>query len=225
MPVLLVSALGLLLLLWKRGKQSRELRFALVLLIAGAIPFGAAYGHAFVHEFWPIMLAPAFALTTAIVLGRLAGSGGRWSLRPMFAYLLLIVLVVGGFVTAINFHDEHRREHPKTVALEMNDRFEKNDLVLSASGLCSQRFYANFTMVSNVFHPDLYERVMQQLYDSQNQFSKLYIFWPKDARRDYHWLEAGNFPVNYAFREDFDGIDTAIVELDLKKAFARIKKK
>ncbi len=223
LPVLLISVLGLILVLTKSRKNNVGLRFVFVLIIAGVIPFVAAYSHAFVHEFWPIMLAPALALLAAIVFQCTAGP--KPGLRLALAAILLLALVATNMAVAIEFHSENRREHPKAVALQMNDRFGKNDLVLSASGLCSQRFYANFTMVSNIFHPDLYEGVMQQLYDSQDQFSKLYIFWPKDARQDYHWLEAGNFPVNYVFREDFDGIDTAIVELNLKKTFARIKKR
>ncbi len=223
-PVLLAAGLGFLLVIGRAKKNPIQLRFICVLLIAGVMPFVAAHEHAFVHEFWPIMLAPAIAILIAIVISRLEAVEANSKPRRVLALVLLLGIVSYGFYRGISYHDGMRRTHPRDVMVDLNERFGPKDVVLSAAGYTPQRYYANFTIFSNVYHPELFRLAMEELYPARDQFDRLFLYWPASAKYDYRWMEEGAatglYPVKFARRAVVDGVDSVLVEFDLKKAFA-----
>ncbi|MFT7617811.1 MAG: hypothetical protein ACI97A_001450 [Planctomycetota bacterium] len=225
-PVLIVSALGFLVLLARRRLLRTEVRFTVVLLVAGAIPFAAAHEHAFVHEFWPIMLSPAFAVLCAVLANQIYGWRNTSHVRRSLGYGAILALTGYCFYVGIQYHDGKRQEHPRAVMVELNERFEADDLVFSASRFTSQRFYADFTVMSSVFHPVIYRRALGNVYSARGEFKKLYIFWPKDAKHDFRWLQegalSGEYVVNFGYREVFDGVESSILDMNFEKAFALV---
>ncbi len=221
-PILVVALLASLILVKERRSRSTAFRFTVVLLVTGLLPFLAAHEHAFVHEFWPIMVAPALTILGAFFFVRMIGSAVVMTLRVWGVFVLLGTLVGFTFISAINYHDSMRTVHPRNEFLELSRRLEPTDLVFSASVHTPQKFYAEFTVWSNVFHPELYKKAILATSKAQDQFTHLYIFWPEDAKFDYQWLAKGDYPIKYVFRERFDGVEAALIELDIERAFAQL---